>query len=238
MSDIEEVQSVTSSKVEDEKEDEYESGDEGKDEENSINEEDDQNDEDDEEEEQDDDDISDIEDDNISLKLNSSTKKEKKIEKKNKDKKQLEMMISQELNDNEDDDSDVSDDDEYYKKFEHNINKDHIIEHHPQIKEINYDEISVLTRVVRDKDGNIIDPLHKTIPVVTRFERAKVIGQRAKQINNGAQPFIKVPDNIIDGNVIAEMEFREKKIPFIIVRPIPNGKKEYWKLRDLEIVSY
>ena len=60
----------------------------------------------------------------------------------------------------------------------------------------------------------------------------------AKQINNGAQPFIKVPDNIIDGNVIAEMEFREKKIPFIIVRPIPNGKKEYWKLRDLEIVSY
>ena len=41
---------------------------------------------------------------------------------------------------------------------------------------------------------------------------------------------------IIDGYIIAERELLEKKIPFIIKRPISNNKFEYWKLEDLEIV--
>ena len=31
-------------------------------------------------------------------------------------------------------------------------------------------------------------------------------------------------------------ELEEKKIPFIIKRPLPNGGCEYWKLADLEIL--
>ena len=27
------------------------------------------------------------------------------------------------------------------------------------------------------------------------------------------------------------------KIPFIVMRPLPNGKKEYWKLQDLAIIE-
>ena len=49
------------------------------------------------------------------------------------------------------------------------------------------------------------------------------MGQRAKQIEGGAQPFVAVEPNIIDSYLIAENELREKKIPFIIRRPIPNG---------------
>ena len=45
-----------------------------------------------------------------------------------------------------------------------------------------------------------------------------------------------VDDNIIDGFVIAKMELDEKKLPFIIRRPMPNGSSEYWKLSDLEII--
>ena len=59
---------------------------------------------------------------------------------------------------------------------------------------------------------------------------------RSKQINCGATPFISIEDNIIDGYIIAERELMEKKIPFIIKRPISNNKFEYWKLEDLEIV--
>ena len=65
-----------------------------------------------------------------------------------------------------------------------------------------------------------------------------MLGQRAKQIETGSKPFVKVPENIIDSYVIAELELREKKIPFIIKRPIPGGAFEYWNLKDLEIINF
>ena len=46
------------------------------------------------------------------------------------------------------------------------------------------------------------------------------------------------PKSIIDGYIIAELELREKKLPFIIRRPIPSGGCEYWNLRDLELITY
>ena len=75
-----------------------------------------------------------------------------------------------------------------------------------------------------------------TIPFLTKFEFTRILGMRTKQINNGAKPFIKVPEGIIDGYLIAEREIREKKLPFIVKRPIPNGGCEYWKLEDLELL--
>ena len=42
--------------------------------------------------------------------------------------------------------------------------------------------------------------------------------------------------SFIDNNLIALEELKQKKLPFIIMRPIPNGKKEYWRLSDLEII--
>jgi len=49
---------------------------------------------------------------------------------------------------------------------------------------------------------------------------------------------VKVPESVIDGYIIAELELREKKLPFIIRRPIPSGGCEYWNLRDLEQITY
>ena len=93
-----------------------------------------------------------------------------------------------------------------------------------------------LCKIVRNKDGHIIDDLHKTVPFLTKFEKARIIGLRAKQINNGCEPFIDVPPNMIEGLTIAEKELEEKNIPFIIRRPLPNGASEYWKVSDLEIL--
>jgi DNA-directed RNA polymerase I, II, and III subunit RPABC2 len=42
---------------------------------------------------------------------------------------------------------------------------------------------------------------------------------------------------MIDGYLIALKEFEEKKIPFIIRRPLPDGTSEYWRLSDLEIIA-
>ena len=95
-----------------------------------------------------------------------------------------------------------------------------------------------MSNVVRDDNGIIVDPLHKTIPFLTKYERARVLGQRAKQIETGSKPLVKVPENIIDGYLIAEIELEQKKIPFIIRRPLPNGGSEYWRLSDLQIIAF
>ena len=139
--------------------------------------------------------------------------------------------------DDDDDDEDDDDDDGYLQKMNGFEKQDIITQFHPELLNHNYDEINTLSQVVRDSNGVVIDPLHKTLSFVTRYERARVIGERAKQINSGAVPFVEVDDNVIDGYLIALKEFEEKKIPFIIKRPIPNGGCEYWKLSDLEILG-
>ena len=129
-----------------------------------------------------------------------------------------------------------SDDDNYLQKLD-DVNKKNIIkEFHPELLQHNHYEIEALTRIVRNQQGQIVDPLHKTIPFITKYERARILGERAKQINMGAKPLTEIGPEIIDGYLIAEKEFSEKKIPFIVKRPLPNGGCEYWKFKDLEVI--
>ena len=143
---------------------------------------------------------------------------------------------------NKDDDDEEDDDDddgvEYLKKFDKEINQNYIMNFHPECILQNYDEIECLTKIVRDKDGIIIDDFHRTIPYITKYERTRILGQRAKQINSDSPVFVKVPENVIDGYLIAELELEQKRIPFIIRRPLPNGGSEYWNVKDLENISF
>lgn len=107
---------------------------------------------------------------------------------------------------------------------------------HPESQCINFDEVAALTRVVRDANAKIIDPLHKTAPFITKYEKARIIGARAEQIERGAMPFVEVDSHIINARTIAMMEYDLKIIPFIIARPLPNKTIEYWKLQDLEFL--
>jgi DNA-directed RNA polymerase I, II, and III subunit RPABC2 len=136
-------------------------------------------------------------------------------------------------NEDEEDDGEM-----YLQKFDQSINENYVVDYHPESVLQNYDEILSMIKVVRDKDGIIIDDLHRTIPYLTKYEKARILGQRAKQINSGSSTFVKVPENVIDGYIIAELELKEKKIPFIIRRPLPNGGSEYWSIKDLEDISF
>ena len=51
----------------------------------------------------------------------------------------------------------------------------------------------------------------------SRFEKARVIGARALQISMGAPVDIKVPVEIIDPGIIAQMEYATDAIPIAIV---------------------
>lgn len=136
----------------------------------------------------------------------------------------------------EDEDEDDEDSDNYLQKFNQEINRNYVNEVHPECISHNYNEIEHLTKIIRNSQNIIVDPLHKTLPFLTKYERARIIGQRAKQIEAGAKPFVNVPENVIEGHIIAELELKEKKIPFIIRRPLPSGGCEYWKLKDLEML--
>ena len=162
------------------------------------------------------------------------TKSGKKI-KKIPPKKIVKKAFADELSDEEDEDDDGE---MYLKKFDREVNENYIVNNHPECALQNYDEILAMTKVVRDSNYIIIDDLHRTNPFLTKYERARILGQRAKQIETGATPFVKVPENIIDSYLIAEMELQQGRIPFIIRRPMPNGGSEYWKIGDLENIAF
>jgi len=133
--------------------------------------------------------------------------------------------------------SDVeSDDEDFLKKFDPDNRTNYINKYHPECFIKNSIEVESLTKIVRDENNTIIDSNHKTNPFLTKYERTKILGQRTKQLNLGTKPLIPVPDNIIDNYLIAQLELKEKVIPVIIRRPLPGGKSEYWKLKDLEII--
>jgi len=149
------------------------------------------------------------------------------------------IFLKETLLDIENKDIELSSDeeDDEIVKIENNIEYNILDKYHPEIKQLNNNELNSKIIIKRNKEGIIDDSNHTTIPIMTRYERAKIIGFRATQINSGADILIDIPDNIIDGITIAKMELQQKKIPFIVRRPLPNGKSEYWNINDLEILE-
>lgn len=75
-----------------------------------------------------------------------------------------------------------------------------------------------------------------TYPIITKYEYVRVICDRAKHLSCGAKPMISNVETL-NSKQIAEEEFKNRVLPFIIVRTLPNGKKEKWKLSELEMIA-
>jgi DNA-directed RNA polymerase subunit K/omega len=82
------------------------------------------------------------------------------------------------------------------------------------------------------KDYETKRKTYQTTPVLTKYERTRVLAERASQINSGSPVFIPNPENYTNSYDIALKELQLKKIPFIVKRPYGNHY-EYWKLEDL-----
>jgi len=82
---------------------------------------------------------------------------------------------------------------------------------------------------------NIEKKPKKTIPLLTKFERARIVGVRLQQLAYGAKPRVDTT-NLRSINEIVDKELLERKIPFIIRRTLPNGSYEDWKLEEFESV--
>jgi len=75
----------------------------------------------------------------------------------------------------------------------------------------------------------------KTRPKMTKFEKAKILGIRAQMLAIGSVPFVNVPKNITNVTDIAKLELKERKIPLIIKRFMPDNTYECWRIEEMII---
>ena len=76
-----------------------------------------------------------------------------------------------------------------------------------------------------------------TKPVLFKYEKVRLLSTRAKQLAQGAKPMIKNTTGL-SSKEIALLELKNKVIPLIIERPVPNSGVERWKLSELEIPDF
>jgi len=86
-------------------------------------------------------------------------------------------------------------------------------------REIIYKEIEHVPEEITSKNNEIL----MGPPMLTRFEKARIMGARALQLSLGAPPFISVPKDTSTSLDIAMEELNERLIPIVIRRVLPNG---------------
>lgn len=93
---------------------------------------------------------------------------------------------------------------------------------------------SLIQDTYNNIDSNYNPAKNKSKNIMSRYEKAKIMGLRLQQLAGGAEPTIDTTNfkNIRD---IALEELKQRKLPFMIVRNLPLGVKEYWKLEDMLI---
>lgn len=74
----------------------------------------------------------------------------------------------------------------------------------------------------------------RTSRILTKYERACLIGERVMQLGDGAEPSTDVGGET-DSIRIAEMELRARTLPLRIRRFLPDGTHEDWSLADMFI---
>jgi len=86
---------------------------------------------------------------------------------------------------------------------------------------------------VMKKAEGFADANHISDPYLTKYEYTRIRGTRLQQLSSGSPPFVVVPPHVSSIEEIFELEFEQKKLPFIVKRPLPNGEFEYWKFKNL-----
>lgn len=76
---------------------------------------------------------------------------------------------------------------------------------------------------------------NKTMNIITLYEKTCIIGLRMQQIAKGSPSTLdkKQLEHMTSLEEIVDQEFKQQKLPFIICRKLPDGEKEYWKVKDL-----
>lgn len=117
--------------------------------------------------------------------------------------------------------------------FEDNIDED------DNIDDINHDEEVDNIEIVLpgNAGGGVPKPKRITTRYMTKYERARVLGTRALQIAMCAPIMVEL-EGETDPLQIAMKELKQKKIPIIIRRFLPDHSYEDWSIDELIIVDH
>jgi DNA-directed RNA polymerase I, II, and III subunit RPABC2 len=95
----------------------------------------------------------------------------------------------------------------------------------------------IITKDIPHKRAEITSKDNQIVigpPMLTRFEKARIMGARALQLSLGAPVFIEIPKNATTSLEIAMEELKQKVIPIVIKRTLPNGDYQNLPLDKFE----
>ena len=132
------------------------------------------------------------------------------------------------------DDNEIELDDE-----EDNETKSNYVENEEQLKKKCFskylnDVDEDIEEIFVDDNLEITDNSRVSKPILSKYEKVRVLSTRTKQLLQGSKPMIKDIEGLSTRD-IALLELKNKVIPLIIERPIHNSAPERWKLSELEI---
>jgi len=95
----------------------------------------------------------------------------------------------------------------------------------------------IITKDLEHEPAEIIDKGDQIVtgpPTLTRFEQARIMGARALQLSLGAPVFIEIPKNATSSLEIAMEELKQRVIPIVIRRTLPNGDYQHLPIDQFE----
>ena len=95
-------------------------------------------------------------------------------------------------------------------------------------------DVRSLQQSVRQQDA-----LHtESGPMMTKYEYARVRGERLQQLNSGAIPCVPYSRATDTNESIFVREFESGKLPFLVERKTPDGECKYIKIRQFANCRY
>lgn len=91
--------------------------------------------------------------------------------------------------------------------------------------------LSTIEEITNDQTRN-----RKTLPILSKYEKAKIIGIRAQQIAMGSYVYLDDIKDKINPLDIAKEELRQKRTPLLVRRTISSKKGnvfEDWRIEEL-----
>lgn len=188
-------------------------------------------------------DTSDQESEETSLIETSTEISEKKSEKEESEKEESEKVESEkeesEKEESEKEESEKESEKETEKESKKDVDKDDCIYTFSNIDEddddYESDIVSEPEKITISSDIYVLSEDRITKPYFTKYEIARILGDRTKQLIEGAKPLIKNYKEL-NHKEIARAELKLKILPYYVHRPLPSGKIERWKINELEII--
>lgn len=94
------------------------------------------------------------------------------------------------------------------------------------------DTITELYNIEKSKEVIVSNNDRITLPKLSKYERTRLLGERTRQITEGAKVMVKT-NRKVSAYELALLELNNRVLPIKIIRKRPDNKIEIWKINEL-----